>query len=283
MNTGQILQQSWVLLGEPSDLNPNTAQGRIYLLQGLNEAVKAVASYKDKVTGHFFNFNQFRAEAYLSYNIYTGTADAASTDQTVILANLPSGDTDISGAILTINGENRVIMSNTGVTCIVAEPFSNTASGESYTLRKRWINIPDSIDYIEVLKVEDLTNSRELTRAGNHEVYLNSLETTGTPGNWYRIGKRIYMDVVPSTAFTMRIWYYRMPAEVVVNSNVPELPSNFHFGIVLWTVYWGYQWMQEPNDAYAAQRRFEEFMRTRQSQNDVKDSMNQEFQLTIRI
>jgi len=283
MTTGEILTQSWKLLGEPSDLNPNTTSGRIYLLQGVNEAIRAVASYKDKVTRQFFRYNQFRDEMYLSYNQFTGTTGSGSTVNTVALNSLPVGETNISGATLSINGENRVIISNTGVTCQVEEPFSNATASQSYTLSLRWVNIPSDVDFIEVLAVENIDNQTQLERAAKDDTYLSTLGETGTPTQWYRIGRRIYFNTCPDSDFNLRAWYYRMPRPVSVDSNIPELPSNFHFPIVVWTTYWGYMWMQEPTEAYAAQRRFENLMRVRVSQFDVKDMMNQSYNLSIRV
>lgn len=283
MTTGEILTQSWKLLGEPSDLNPNTTQGRIYLLQGVNEAIRAVASYKDKVTRYVFRYNQFRDEMYLSYNIYTGTVGSGSTVNTVNINSLPTGETDISGSTLTIGSESRVIISNSGVSCQVEEPFSSDPTGEEYQLSLRWVNIPETVDFIEILVLEDIDNQTSLTRAGKDDTYLNNLGQTGNPTEWYRIGRRIYFNTCPNESFHLRAWYYRMPREVSGNTSIPELPSNFHFPVVVWTTYWGYMWMQEPTEAYAAQRRFENLMRVRVSQMEIKDAMNQSYNLSVRV
>lgn len=283
MTTGEILTQSWKLLGEPSDLNPNTTQGRLYLLQGVNEAIRAVASYKDKVTGSFFRYNQFRDELYLSFSVYSGTAQAGSTVNTVIISSIPSGETDISGSTIKIGSESRVIVSNTGVTCQVEEPFSNDPTGEDYTLHLRWVNIPETVDFIELLKVEDIDNQTPLNPSPKYDTYLTNLGETGSPTEWYRIGRRLYFNLCPDEDFNIRVWYYRMPRTVSVDTNVPELPSNFHFGIVIWTTYWGYMWMQEPTEAYAAQRRFADFMRTTKNQLEVKDMLRQDYNLSVRV
>lgn len=283
MTTGEILTQSWKLLGEPSDLNPNTTQGRIYLLQGVNEAVRAVASYKDKVTGQFFKYNQFRDELYLSYSVYSETVQAGSTVNTVIIGSLPSGETDLSGSTLEVGSESRVIISNTGVSCQVEEPFTSDPTGEDYTLHLRWVNIPDTVDFIELLKVEDIDNQTQLNPGAKDNTYLTNLGQTGNPTEWYRIGRRLYFNTCPDEDFNLRVWYYRMPQSVSANASVPELPSNFHFAIVLWTTYWGYMWMQEPTEAYAAQRRFQDFMRTTKNQMDVKDMLRQNYNLSVKV
>lgn len=282
MNVGNMLTHAWKMLGEPSDLDPDTTQGRIDLLTGLNLAIKAVASWKDPVRGYFFNYNKFRKEIFKKYTPLTGTAGSGSDEYEVDIDDLPNGETDISGSIISVNDENRLVYDNSGTTLYVHPGFSDTTSNEEYTLYPRWLFI-DSTDFIEVLKVEDYDQGVAISNADAKDVYLNRLPDIGNPGRFYRVGNRIYFDQPPEDETLFRLWVFRLPKTVSEDTETPELPESVHYGIILWTVYWGYQWKQEPRDAYAAQERFKNYMRSVKSEYDVKDEMRDEFSLSIRV
>lgn len=285
MTVGQILLQSWKMLGEPSDLNPNdtTGTGRAYLLQGLNRAIRAVAFYKDWQSKEHFRYNQFRKEVFAKYTATTGTGAVGGSTSVLVLATLPTGEIDLTGAVATIGSETVVIASNSGVTCQLAEDLSATSVGAAYTIYPRWINIPSAQSYIEILKVEDMANDSELTRAPEEDTFLTNITNISPPSEYYRIGSRIYFNTVPSENGYFRLWLYRSPATVTSDLEVPELPESLHFGIILWLVYWGYQWMNEPTDAYAAQNRFTNYMRTTRNEMDVRNEMTDYYDLTIRV
>lgn len=281
MQVGDMLEQIWKLLGEPTDLNPDSSSGRTLLLKGLNLAIKQVAAWKDPVRGWFFNYNKFRKEVFKHYSPLTNTAGSGSDDTDVEISSLPTGETDIAGAILSIDGEDRIIISNNGTTCTVGNAFSNSVGGKEYTLYPRWLNL-GSYRFIEVLKVEDYDNKLQLSNASLTEDYLQDLGTIRDPQNFYRIGDRVYFDTAPEEERLYRLWLFRLPKEVTSDVEEPELPEQVHFGIILWAVYWGYQWKQEPRDAYAAQERFKDFMRSLKTEYDVKDEMRNSFNLSIR-
>jgi len=285
MTVGQILNQAWKMLGEPTDLNPDdiTGTGRIFLLEGLNAAIKAVAFFKDGQTREHYRFNQFRKEVYIKYQATSGTGQLGGSTTVLVLSSLPAGETDIAGSVVTVAGETTVIASNVGVTCTLIEPLSATTSGASYSVYPRWIRIPGGTEFIEVLKVEDMTNTVELTRSGQEIDHLSEIETVSNPSSYYRIGNKVYLNTVPSDSIYFRLWLFRAPATVLINSTTPELPASMHFGIILWLVYWGYQWMNEPTDAYAAQNRFTNYMRTTRNEMDVRNEMTDHYDLSIRV
>jgi hypothetical protein len=282
MVLGDILNQAWKLLGEPSDLNPADATGREYLIQGLNQGQNAIAAWKDPIRGIFFYYNQFRKHGFIQYAVNTGTLSGGSTTSVVILSSSP--ELDLVGSVLVINGEERVIILNTGGTCTVDEPFTTVTAGDAYALHRKWINIPATVRFLEVLKVEDFGDKQELRRMHDSDVGLAQDGQTGTPTEWFRVGQRIYFNQAPDEGKVYRFWYFSLPTPFT-NADTAEsqLPESVHFGLVMWLVYWGYQWMQEPNDAYAAQERFKNYMRSIQNESDVKDYMNQSYRLTVKM
>ena len=284
MTAERIMRDAWKMLGEPSDLNPNdvSGTGRSDLLHGLNTAIRAVAFYKDYTTKEQFRFNEFRREIYVSYAPVTGTAQVGGGVDTVVLSSLPSGITDLAGAIITIGGENRVIGSNVGVTCALLNDLSATSVGEAYTIYPRWVLIPAGTEFIEVLKVEDFTNLSELLLAPEEEDFFSQATTVGSPSSYYRIGRRIYFNTPPEEEMAFRIWLYRAPTIITQGTQTPELPESYHFAILLWLVYWGYQWENEPTDAYAAQMRFTNFMRTTRHELDLRRDMSDAYTLGVR-
>lgn len=284
MTSEQIMLQAWKMLGEPSDLNPSdiTGTGRSYLLQGLNRAIRAVAFYKDYQTKEQFRFNQFRKEVYLKYDVTSGTGQIGGSTSVLVLENLPTGITDLTGAVVVIGDDTSVIGSNVGVTCQLVKEISATSTGAAYTVHPRWIEVPAGVEFIEVLKVEDMTNEVELQRSSEEEDHFSEILQSGIPANYYRIGRKIYFNVVPDEATYYRIWLFRAPALVTQGTETPELPESLHFGIVLWLTYWGYQWMNEPTDAYAAQNRFTNYMRTNRHELDMRNEMTDHYTLDVR-
>ena len=284
MTAGQIMLQAWKMLGEPSDLNPSdtTGTGRAYLLQGLNRAIRAVAFYKDWQSKEHYRYNRFRKEIFVKYSTYSGVGQTGGSTSTLVLSALPATETDLAGAVVTIGSDTVVIASNVGVTCQLADDIAISSVGQTYMLYPRWLRIPAGTDYVEVLTVENMSQQTELRRSGNEETFLSNINSVSLPSEYYRVGDRIYFNTVPDSEGFYRLWLYRSPALVVSDTETPELPESVHFGIVIWLVYWGYQWMNEPTDAYAAQNRFTNFMRTTKSEMDMRNEMTDYFDLQVR-
>jgi len=52
-------------------------------------------------------------------------------------------------------------------------------------------------------------------------------------------------------------------------SDEPEIPDQYHYGLVLWTIEWGYRRNGESGDKYSTKRDFIDFMRSVKGTDDM--------------
>ena len=89
-----------------------------------------------------------------------------------------------------------------------------------------YLVMPDA--YKMLLKVTDAENSAPLSRAANKEHLYNPDMTTGTPSQWYSIGKKIYFDVYFEEPRWFTIEYMKIPDELTSLDQEFELPVAWH-------------------------------------------------------
>ena len=84
--------------------------------------------------------------------------------------------------------------------------------------------------------------------------------TVGTPTLWKRIQKGLRFEVYPEDDLEYFIRYVRGPVVMTEPTDVPELPTQLHRGLVLYGMWWGLRRAQESSDAYSVKRDLEDFM-----------------------
>lgn len=299
MTRARCMNEIWRKLGEPPELDPaSDTQYSSGPLLGwvVNEGQRAVARWRDPQSGHQIRIRSLIAEMYFQSKAYSGALDAASTDTThvVLPATLGTNDDQYNGWVFEHANQTRLIIDYTGSTktATLHEALSATpASAESYKLYKNfWLLCPSTHAWVaehisrpavsdttraegnlvELLKIVDLTNERELRKAPAAFYPMLNLLSPGDPGLWYRSGNKLVVDCPLDETLTFYAEYYREPTDVATDASEMELPSMFHWGIVLWGIWWGFKDGQDFQAAYAAKRDFDDFMRSVKTEYSVE-------------
>jgi len=291
MTLSLLRNEIWQQIGEPSDLDPSsdTQYNSGPLLNFVvNEAQRYIAFWRNPKTGANFYFKNLFGRMNFEHQIITGTLDADSTSTTIVL---PSGssttDDYYNDWVVTVGSENKLLVDYDGssLTGTLPTSWSTTPeSGDTYTLAKNFlwllssshsfvayhITLPSETyryradgNLVDILRILDLEDNRELAISPYDETYIATLTDTGTPTAYRQIGNTLYLDRVPDEDIWYRIDYLRAPTELSAATDEPEIPEEFHYGIVLWGRWWGYARQQASPEAYAAKRDLEDFLETR--------------------
>lgn len=301
-----LRSEIWQHLGEPSDLDPDTDtqyEGGPLLDLVANEAQVEIASWRDPVTQRRARMPNLDSELYFQSVLVSGTLeDDAPADNQI---TLPAGDVGdqadrYNGWVIedTTTNEKRLVVDYAGYTATVHEDWdTNPSSGDSYKLYKRFSLLTDSDDtwqsdhivvpspsnryrqtgnLIGVLEVEDVEEKKVLSRAPREASYLSKLTDSGDPGEFMKKGNRLIFDYNIDEEKWFKMVYSRMPTAMSNDDDYPEIPEQFHYGIVLWGVWWGRRRDGESARAYSAKRDLTDFMRqriyTEERENDYRTS-----------
>lgn len=298
---------------DPTDTLGNysvTTTGGARLLQLINLGQTAVAHWKDKVTGHHARFKELFGELYFEHGTGSGQVLAINTASTQVsiknVATLVSAGTAATtyndrynGWVIKIGSEQRMVMdtdiNGNYVRVTVNDAFSSAEAGDDWELYKRFnlllpsshrwvddhITLPTSTDLfvadgnlIEPLKIYDMYMGRELSVGVKGSGFISSFTELGDPGQWYYFGKKLYFDRAPEESRWFWMEYYRNPIEMTALSDEPEIPTQFHMGIVLWCIEAVYRRDGEAGDKYSAKRDFEDFMKSTVTADDMLPARN---------
>lgn len=273
--------------GEIGDLDPSGSTVRSD--QMLNEGQRRCAFYKSK-RGRRVRFPQLFGELNFQTSTITGTVVSGTATTVTLDAAAGAEDDRYQDWIVRINGgQDRLITNYTsGRIATVSEDFQTVpVVSDTYLLYKRgyrllpaghsWamehITLPvqNSVgtgapDYfpegnlLELMKVIDLQDKRELDDAVRGEFFDNELVASGTPVEWYRFANTLKFDRALDEARWFRIEYYRAPTQMVADGDNPEIDEIFHWGIVLWARWWALMRQQETGYTVSAQRDWADFM-----------------------
>lgn len=300
MTLEQLRNEIWQQIGEPTDLDPASDtqyNGGPLLTWVANEGQRQVATWRDGP--RIFRHPQLYGEMFFRTWMLTDT----TPDQTGLAANeilLPTAttgsyDDEYNGWLVECDGVQKVIMDYTGgahVAILDSDWGTTPVIGGVLKLMSRaymlcdaahpWasehITLPVISDrwraegnFMEVLKLEDVTNQQEITRAPRIESYLTNMTSTGDPGSYFRRGNRIYFDQAPDERLWIRMEYYRTPTDMSADDDEPEISEQFHYGIALWGMWWGYKRAGDNASAYGAKRDLADMMGRVVVHDDIKD------------
>jgi hypothetical protein len=295
-------KEVWRQIGEPPDLDPSTdiSYGGLPTLNWvLNEAQRQIAVWKDPIKGSVIRHPQLYGEMFFQTVVrsFTLTSQAGSTTSTIIL---PTGASTSDGAyvgwLIQSGSEVKVVVGYVGSTLtatIMGTWVTQPLSAGTVKLFKRfmmfgkgtelWISdhilLPSSAtnmrtegNLLDILKIEDLDQQLELSRASRTESYIGQTTQTGDPTSYFRRGNRIIFDVASSTAKWYRMEYLRLPTDMSGTSpttETPELPEQYHYPITLWAIEWGFRQSQDYIAARATQMMIDDSMRKIISLDDM--------------
>lgn len=295
MTLSELRTQIWERIGEPSDIDPSDDSTTLDFV--CNEAQRQIAFWVDPQTGRQLRLRNLFGEMFFRWTVISGTLgdQSGAGDDEVVLpaADVGADDDEYNGWIVEVGSEKLQVMDYDGGTTTVtlqADWTSAPESGDSYSLYKRFAMLLPSSDgwasehitlpsegslgratgnLIEVLKLEDVDQQRVLEPEHGRESWPSLNTSVGDPTAWYRYGERIVFNYAPDEQRWFRMEYYRGPTDVSSDTDEPEIPELFHWGIVLWGTEWGFAREMEMDSKYSAKRDFEDFMRRTKSQYEV--------------
>jgi len=293
----QLRAEIYANLGNPSELDPDVDSTK--LDQICNEGQRQLALWRDPITGRMSRFRSLMAELYFKPKVITGTVGAGSTTSTVVLdTEVGTQDDRYNGWVVEIGGIIKYITDYTGSTrtaTVHALYGTAPAAGVAYKLYKRfWLFIPSTDpwasspsgehivlpttstiyraegNFVEILRMQDLTQHRYIEQAMRSDDFMEFIDSSGDAQEWYRFGNKLYVDTnIDEADRSYRLEYYRLPTDMSADSDTPEIPEMFHYGIILWATAWGYRRAQESSDLYSTNRELVDFMRSTLSQYHI--------------
>lgn len=302
MTLAEIRNEIWQNSGKLSYLDPSTDtsyNGGPYLNYVVNLAQKQVSMYKS-ITGRLLRFPNLMGELFFKEEPKSGTLGTGSTTTTLVLSGFSTDDDRYNGWNITIEGSTYLIMDYTGATQVaeIQEALSTAPSaGTAFTLQKSFnlllpsthawvsehIQLPVESDrwrsdgnFLEIVKVSDVQNGLELTRAQRGLNFITMRTSTGTPSQWYRFGNKLYFDVAPDDSRWYQMEYYRLPTTLSNDTDAPEIPEQFHYALVLWGTEWAYRQSGESNEKYSTKRDYIDFMERTMLNEDIKGERSNE-------
>lgn len=274
MTVSEQLVDVYESLGELDQLNiygsdgvtvDLSTSGATKILSALNSAQYAIATWRDDAKMRAIRLRTFYQEQYGQITTSTGTCPSEGTTSTVQLAAADQGEVDnyYQGWVVETGDESRLVVASDGTTVTVGRPFSQApASGATYLLTRRWLDVTMTGGVEDVMRVTDLTADVELDRGERADFFRSTMAEVGDPSGWFRSGTRLYLDRAPDDDRYFLIQLYRLPTSLTALDDESELPVQFHRGMVLWVLgYWGFAREFEPAMAYSFQRKFTDFMK----------------------
>ena len=118
------------------------------------------------------------------------------------------------------------------------------------------------LDYQDVSSIDSMYPDPDDTTINPH----------GVPSKWYYFAETIKVFPVPDQAYTVSLQYYKKPAELSADGDVPDLPEAFQELLVLGAAYRVLQVKDNYDQAAILQNKFDEILQkfaVKQSQAQV--------------
>lgn len=310
MTLGEMVQEVFETLGEPSDLeyrdpvtlDPDiTSLGWKRIVQALNAAQNAISTWKFP-EGRQLRFRSLEDVATFKTSSSVVTTLMSSGDPSILILPIPSGGPGYTSYV-GLRAQFQLSDGTTFTTRITSAspsphgyyammwpaPQNVVGAGTSVTLSTReyrFVNVNGLLppfeagiipyDYLngeplEILNVEDISNQQSLEYNSRHEHLIDVELIQGIPGAYYKLATGVRFNIWPNDNITYAVRHMRTPKPFVDDVNaVSELPVNFHPCIVLHASWWGYRRMQENNSAYSVKRDLDDMLRRLRTEFDLE-------------
>jgi len=289
VNLGELIVEVYEALAEPSDLYPYTAgtttldmasAGALRLTSWINRAYKRIINWKFP-NGQQVRFDCQEGEVFFQSMLLTGTVASATSTTAVLDTGVDAEADRYNGCLLEITGgtgegQMRLIVATTaGRQVTVHEAWTTTPDDTStYAVYKRSYrfrpstatdadeNIPLSAvnEIAAIRRLTDLADLSDLGLGGRTETYTSNLLTKGTPTDYIKQGSGVVFDMAPDSARWYRLEYVRIPPDLALAADEPDIPETFHEAVALYAIWWGLKRAQESGNAYATKRDIEDIM-----------------------
>jgi len=267
-----IINEIWESLGEPSDLDfwksrpdepDQSSKAWKQLVNVVNEGILALSTWKWP-NSRQIRMRHLEDSQWVQVQHPRGTVTGVSSSGLLVVDGL-SGD--LSGRMVRsqAGSQGMILRGVSGGVIGVVNQRGEFSVGDSLEVYQRRFGLGSRV--MEVLGVGFGDTELELTTgfqwSGGMEV--------GEPTAFRKIPRGFEVDKWPEDGFEMEVRVMRAPALVSEPDDEPELPVQFHWGLILWGKWWGLERSLETNDAYAVRKDLEDFMQTTRTEYDLQD------------
>jgi len=231
-------------VGDPTSAVSTTSKGWQRIMRAFDRAQVALANWK--VPGTNVRFRWPGGTTHFTTGTettVTGICQTSSTTTTINLALSTYTVNQFAGWIVKVDTEYRTvaISDEDSLTLASALGTSPTADATTYTLYAPYIEVDSSYEGETVLQVYDVSNGVDLEMVRPEHVNPQPSPTTGNATAFYQVGNRIYLEPVPESGY-FRVEINNPPsiAATAAATDEPSLPEQFHYGMILWALAWGF-------------------------------------------
>lgn len=295
-----IVKEIFEALGEPSDLDfwnstrtaANTSSvAWKRLVDVVNEGCLALSSWKWP-NGRQIRMRHVEDVVYLKMNPVEGVCSGV-LPSSLEMAGLADGTNLQAGKLLVgeESGATGIVLWSSGTTLMLTGVEGSFVEGEKGKLYQReWKFETVTAGYdpetvtgipvltgkgapIEVIGVYDVESGIALGETERQERYVSVGRNVVAPSSIQRIPRGFVLDTWPLEGAVVAVRFTRGPGVLGYTDTEaePELPPQFHWGLVLWGKWWGLQRSLETNDAYAVRKDLESFMSQTRTEYDFQD------------
>ena len=282
-----LITEVWEQIGKPSDITPLDLDGNFDInLEGtqqlrrwINWGQREICTWKFG-NGELVRFGFLYRNARFQTKAYTVTASAYDdTTGTITLdAPLPAWLQKSHLATKRLGRWTEVLsVSDTELKPIT--DIEDFPLGDFDLMRREYYfiapaadgadeNIPlDPVSEIDsVQRITDLKYGRKITRGERTEYWPGTANEQGPPAQYSQTSNSIVFDRLPEDKSWFALEYYGLPHELVEATDYPELPAQFHEGLILHATWYGLRRQQEWSGAYSTKRDLHDYMRGRRKQ-----------------
>ncbi len=295
-----IVKEIFEALGEPSDLDfwnstrtaANTSSvAWKRLVDVVNEGCLALSSWKWP-NGRQIRMRHVEDVVYLKMNPVEGVCSGV-LPSSLEMAGLEDGTNLQAGKLLVgeESGATGIVLWSSGTTLMLTGVEGSFVEGEKGKLYQReWKFETVTAGYdpatvtgipvlagkgapIDVIGVYDVESGIALGETERQERYVSVGRNVVAPSSIQRIPRGFVLDTWPLEGAVVAVRFTRGPGVLGYTDTEaePELPPQFHWGLVLWGKWWGLQRSLETNDAYAVRKDLESFMSQTRTEYDFQD------------
>jgi hypothetical protein len=283
MSLSELEQNVYENLGDLDDIDWRTYESasELKLRAWINRAYQHILMWKYP-TGEHIRFPILESVFFLQTVVKTGSVLSATTTTASLDSGVNANNGQYTDWLIEItsgtgSGQRAFVIAFNGSTRTVTieQPWSVAPDSTSvYSMYKRFYsfvpatdptaseNIPidPTITIRAISKVSDLIMPWDLKPSSRDENFTLFMKTPSIPMSYFRRANTLFFDMPVNTVRTYRIEAMTMPNDMVLTTDYPFLPSQFHECIVLYATLIGLRRQQEWQGYYATEKALEDQM-----------------------
>lgn len=297
MTVEEMVVEVYEQLGKPTDKRPYADDGETVdlatagaasLLQWINRGYQRILTWRFR-NGRILRFRTTERKLYFSGVEVTDTADAGTTTTITFPAAVSTVADRYKDWVVEItggtgSGQKRLIVAYSAARVATVHKVWDTVpdATSTFKLTKNFsLYLPDSsaivADHVPissvsgimaVMKVVDLASGMALARADRTQDFTRIELSSGNPSVYQDFDGGLYFNSLVPAGRYYEVRYHGFPAALTELTDEPQIPPQFHEGILLWAVWWGLRRAQEYSGAYSTKKDLEDVMETALQQFD---------------